>query len=92
MLDKKAIRSGEAQLAARKQLLPFSVFDALGYRVAHLCLEKICFSKCCSTFWFSSLCTNFHHTYNLCFLSEAGFVFINVFGFCLVVFWGQGKN
>lgn len=33
-----------------------------------------------------------HHTYNLCFLSEAGFVFINVFGFLFGCFLRQGKN
>lgn len=75
-LGKKAIGSGKAQLVASKQVLPVSIFNALGYKVAHSQLEKmICFLKYCSTFWLSSRCTNFHRTYNPHFLS----VFINVF-------------
>lgn len=35
LLDKKAIRSGEAQLVESKQVPPVLIFNALGYRVAH---------------------------------------------------------
>lgn len=68
----KCIQEGNQIRVSRAcsvEVLPFSIFSAFEYRVAYPCS-----SKKCSTFLLSLLCTNFHHTYHSCFLSESGFV------------------